>query len=681
MKEIREGKFVIISEFGLHARASANLVKLASKYKSDIFIEKEGKVVDGKNILGVISLLGVKGSIITVRVQGEDAKEAFEEISEFIKSGLGEGCNPLKFRKVLKGIGVSPNVVTGKAYLWDNRLPEIPKYRIPQEFVEREIRRFLDALDKTKKQFQEAKELYLKRVNHNHIVIFDAYILMLEDKDMVREIKDMIKKERINAEWAVFKEEEKVRKLFEEVKDGYIRERMNDISFVSSGIICNLLKNEYQSLSAISTKVPTIVVAYSLSPTELLAFTKGEIKGFITETGSPISHTAILAGSLELPGILGVEGALKEINGGDKLIVDSKEGIVIVNPEKEDIRKYKVIVEKRKRITEQFYSLRMLPAITQDGVRVNVRANLELPEEAKLALDYGAEGVGLYRTEFLYLNNVEFSDEERQFCFYKDLAEKIYPHPVVLRAFDIGGEKNTPLSAPKLNPVLGLRAIRFALKQPEIFIAQFKAMLRASLYGNIKIMLPFIGEISELEDSLIILEEAKERLRKENKPFKEDVELGCMIELPSAVMVADLLTERVNFFSIGTNDLIQYALGIDRTNEQLAYLYHPLHLSILRMIKRVVEVAKQKGIAVSICGAMAEEPLYIPVLLGLGLKEISITYGSIPKVKYIIRNISLEECEKLVKNIFEMKSYKEIEEFVFKKVYSLFPDIFEKEAQ
>jgi phosphotransferase system enzyme I (PtsI) len=487
---------------------------------------------------------------------------------------------------------------------------------------------------------------------------------------------ETIKQSWINSEWALKINLDRLRKIFNSIDDDYLKSRKTDLDYIEQRILRNLTGRGTEVLSQIKEEV--IVVAHDLSPADTAQMAKDKVTAFVTDMGGKTSHTAIMARSLEIPAVVGSETATHFINTGDTLIVDGTTGVVVVNPSPEIIQEYLDRHRTRQRIELELFQYRDLPAETLDGYRINILANIELVDEIPSVLEHGAEGIGLYRTEYLYLNRKDLPSEEEHFQAYKTVAQAISPHPAVIRTLDIGGDKfmsHLDL-AEEMNPAMGLRAIRFSLKEPEIFKVQLRAMLRASAFGKVKILLPMISGVSEIREVKRILNEVRLSFTAERIPFDPHIEIGIMMEVPSAATIADILAKEVDFFSIGTNDLIQYTLAIDRVNEYVTHLYEPLHPAILRLVRQVVKAAHDGGIRVAMCGEMAGEPLFVPMLLGLELDDLSMNVLSIFRVKKILRAYTLRECKELVKASLELSTPEEIEELVRASVRKKFPDEF-----
>jgi phosphotransferase system enzyme I (PtsI) len=500
--------------------------------------------------------------------------------------------------------------------------------------------------------------------------------MILDDQMLFQDTVDMIRKKKVNAEWALDLTVEKLDTAFNAIEDEYLKERRSDLHYVSARIFRSLLGKKHDDITKIKGKV--ILVAHDLSPADTLQMNLKHVAGFITDIGGKVSHTAILSRSLGIPAVLGLQRATSLINGGDLLIIDGETGEVVINPTEEVSHSFLKRKRRIRSMEREILRYASLPAETRDGIRIRLQANIEMVEEISSAKAHGAEGIGLYRTEILYLNRKDLPTEEEHYQVYRQLAESIHPTSAIIRTLDIGGDKFLPDYSKnnEMNPAMGLRAIRFSLKETDIFKTQLRGILRASVHGKLKILFPMISGIEEIRQAKAILEEVKKGLAKAKIPFDKEIEVGAMIEIPSASDIADILATEVDFFSIGTNDLIQYALAVDRINEHVSYLYEPLHPAVLRIIRRVVQAAHQAGIPVAICGEMASEPAYAVVLLGLGLDELSMNPVSIPKVKKVLRMSRFEETRSLVEKIFQFKTASEIESYVRNWMAERFPEDF-----
>ena len=581
-----------------------------------------------------------------------------------------------EINKFIQGIGASPGIIIGKAYLIERSKVRLAQKGIHPNQVEEEVKRFLKAIQESRNQLIEIKEKILDPEVRRHSFILDVHLMILDDQMLIQDTVDSIRKKKVNAEWALDLTLEKLDMAFKAIDDEYLRERRSDLHYVSQRIFRNLLGKKHDDITRIKGKV--IVVAHDLSPADTLQMNLKYVAGFITDIGGKVSHTAILARSLGIPAVVGLEVASSLINGGDLLTIDGETGEVVINPTEEVSQSF---LERKRRIRSmerEILKYASLPAETRDGVRVRLQANIEMVEEISSVRMHGGEGVGLFRTEILYLNRKDLPSEEEHFQTYRRLAEDISPATATIRTLDIGGDKFLPnySKANEMNPAMGLRAIRFSIKEADIFKVQLRGILRASAYGKLRILLPMISGIEEIRQTRTILEEVKKGLIKEKIPFDRGIKIGAMIEIPSASDIADILAREVDFFSIGTNDLIQYALAVDRINEHVSYLYEPLHPAVLRIIRWVVQSAHQGGIPVAICGEMAAEPAYVIVLLGLGLDEFSMNPVSIPKVKKVLRMSRFEETRSLVEELFKFSTASEIESRVRKWMVERFPEDF-----
>jgi phosphotransferase system enzyme I (PtsI) len=574
---------------------------------------------------------------------------------------------------ILKGIPASPGIVIGEAFLFDTRRFIVPARIIKDDAVPGEIARFEEALIKTRSEILDIQKKITKEMGSHHAEIFNAHLLVLEDRMIIEEVITGIKKEHRCVEHVFTKVLDKYINVFAKMEDEYLKERISDIDDVGKRVLKNLLGAKESSLSELRQEV--IVVAYDLSPSDTATMHKKNVIGFVTDIGGRTSHTAIMAKSLEIPAVVGLEGATAKIKAGDILLVDGTEGVVIVNPDKMMLKKYQIRQHHFIEFGKTLINLKGKFGETIDGHRVELSANIELPEETDSVIAHGAEGIGLYRTEFLYMNRHGLPSEEEQFEAYKKVVTKFPKEPVIVRTLDLGGDKFlSQLEVPhEMNPFLGWRAIRFCLAKPDIFKVQLRAILRASAFGNIKIMFPMISGVEELRQAISILNEVKTELRTKKIKFNENIEVGAMIEIPSAALTCDLLAKEVDFFSIGTNDLIQYSLAVDRVNEKIAYLYKPTHPAVLRLIKNIIDSGHKENIWVGMCGEMAGEPGFGLILLGLGLDEFSMSPVAVPEVKYTIRNVKFTEAKKIAEKALSLPTAEEVDEFIKKQLEDLVP--------
>jgi len=573
----------------------------------------------------------------------------------------------------LKGIPASPGIVIGKAFLFDTRQLIVTEKDIKQDIIPSEIIRFEEALIKTRSEILVIQKKISHEMGVQHAEIFNAHLLVLEDRMLIEEVIEGLKKEHKCVEYVFSKVIAKYIKVFSKMNDEYLKERTSDIEDVGKRILKNLIGVQEKTLSDLKEQV--IVVAYDLSPSDTANMHKKNVMGFVTDIGGRTSHTAIMAKSLEIPAVVGLEKATTKIKPDDILIVDGTGGIVIINPDKTVLRKYEAKQQKFVKFEKTLLDFKDKPAITIDGYKIEVSANIELPDEVSSVIAHGAEGIGLYRTEFLYMNRNDVPGEEEQFEAYKKVAAKLSKSPVIVRTLDLGGDKFlSQLKFPhEMNPFLGWRAIRYCLAKPEVFKVQLRAILRASVFGNVKIMFPMISGLGELRQAIEVLEEAKQELKNKSINFKQDIEVGAMIEIPSAALTSDLLAKEVDFFSIGTNDLIQYSLAVDRANEKIAYLYKPTHPAVLRLIKNIIDSGHKENIWVGMCGEMAAEPGFVLILLGMGLDEFSMSPVVVPEVKYVISNVKFEDARKVAEEALTLPTGEEVEIFANKRLNELIP--------
>ena len=577
----------------------------------------------------------------------------------------------------LKGIPASPGVVIGNALLFDSEELLVPRRPITDEQIPHEMLRFQEALIQTRHQILAIQRRLAEEIGEEHAEIFNAHLLVLEDQTLYEEILGGLKTEHLNVE-AIFNDViRRHLRAFSRIEDEYLRERTADFDDVRKRILRNLL-GRHQDLLA-KVQEPVVVVAHDLAPSETALMHKQHVLGFITDIGGRTGHTAIMAKSLAIPAVVGVEAATKRIKKGDRIIVDGIRGDVIINPDEETTRRYETEQRRLQEVNRQLLQLKDLPSETLDGRRVVLSANIELPDEVASVIAHGAEGIGLYRTEFFYLNRADLPSEEEQFQAYKVVAEQIKPHPVIIRTVDLGGDKFlSPLELPsEMNPFMGWRAIRFSLARPDLFRLQLRAILRASHYGNLKLMFPMISGVDELRRAKELFNEAREELTREGVPFSQDLEIGAMIEVPSAALICDLLAPDVRFFSIGTNDLIQYSLAVDRVNEKIAYLYEPTHPGVLRLIKQIIDAGHQAGIWVGMCGEMAGEPGLALLLLGMGLDEFSTSPVQLPLIKKVIRSVEYRAAQQIAQQALTLRTGKEVEDFLMAHLRRLAPGIVE----
>ncbi len=575
--------------------------------------------------------------------------------------------------KVLNGIPASPGVAIGRAFFINRALPRSVHSTVPKEKAEDEVAAFLRSVARSREQIQTIRE-GVKDQSTDHYQILSVHLALLEDSMLVDQTVRLIRENQFKADWAFNKVLQNLLETFHRIEDKYLRERGHDLRQIGHRVLENLAGRPMESVASI--REPVVVIAHDLSPADTAQILKSPVLGFATDVGSKTSHTAITARSLGIPAVVGLERVTGEFAEDAEVIVDGEEGVVIIRPTPEKVREY---TEKKKAYALRIRDLAKfakLPAVTRDGKTLRLLANIEFPEEADVSLRSGADGVGLYRTEFLYLNRKDLPSEEEHYQTYRRVAEKFGRNPVTIRTIDLGGDKFASHLelAEEMNPAMGLRAIRFCLRERDIFKQQVRAILRASSHGKVQMMFPMISGVGELRAALAVVEEARSELKKRRISFDRQMRVGIMVEIPSAAICADQLAREVDFFSIGTNDLIQYALAIDRVNEHVSYLYEPLHPAILRLVRRVVDAGHDAGIPVAMCGEMAGEPLYVYVLLGLGIDEWSMSATSIPRVKRILRQSVAYEARDFVGELLAHATAADIGAILMKKLEDLFPE-------
>jgi len=552
---------------------------------------------------------------------------------------------------VLKGISGSPGICIGQAYLVDREgVDVVEKYTVLPESIREEVNRFKTAVKKSEDELIEVIE-ELPEELHHHLTILESHLALFKDKMLYERAINAIREEAINAEWALKKVAARAKAMFQDIADPYLQGRVDDIVQVSDRIMMNLVGADAVNIGNIDKRV--VLVAKDMTPADTSRIQLERVKGFVTDRGGKTSHTSIIARTLELPSVMGLGNVSALIKNDDIIIVDGNDGLVIIDPSDETLLEYE---EKKARYEQRRANIKRrskIPATTVDGVTIKLMGNIELAEEIVSVMDYGGEGIGLFRTEFQYLSRSHFPTEEELYEQYREVAELIFPEPVVIRTLDINGDKALAYAREndEENPALGLRAIRFCLQRPDVFMTQLRGILRAAAFGNVRVMFPMISGVEEVLEAKKMLKEAAAQLEAEGIPYSENFEIGIMIEVPSAVVMAERLADEVDFFSIGTNDLTQYTLAIDRGNRKVAHLYNSLHPAVLRLIKQVVEVGKKHDVKVCICGEMASEPANMPVLLGLELDELSMTPQSLPMVKEMVRGLSFSESRKFAAKV------------------------------
>jgi len=569
----------------------------------------------------------------------------------------------------MKGIGASPGIAVGRVVIhWKEQID------ILREFVEepeREIGRFRTAMEFAGEQIRETYSRVLETVGPGEAAIFKSHGLMLRDPDFVGQIERMILDESVNAEWAVKTVADSLIQIFESMGNDYMKARSDDVKDISDRVLKLLLQVGGVDLSNLREK--SVVVAREITPSDISQLDRENTLGIVSETGGKSSHSAILARTLEIPAVMGVREILDYVENGDLIIVDGETGQVFINPDDETVARYEDLLEKYECFKKSLSEIRGMSTVTLDGVEIELAANVASPKDLDDVFKNDGEAIGLYRTEFLYLDSSLLPPEDLQFEDYKNVVEAMEGRPVIIRTLDIGGDKKLDyLAIPEEeNPFLGYRAIRLCLDRQEIFKVQLRAILRASAFGCVRILFPMISSLEELRAAKKILEETKEELRKEGIPFDESVQSGIMVEVPSAAILSDYFAKEVDFFSIGTNDLIQYTVAVDRGNEKLSHLYSQFHPAVLRLIKTVIDNGREAGIWVGMCGESAGDPKLIPVLLGMGLKEFSMTASSILQARWIIRNLRKSDLEQAAEKVLSLPTAEDVERYCTSLLQSL----------
>lgn len=575
----------------------------------------------------------------------------------------------------LPGIPASPGVVSGQLAVFAHEEVRIHPTPIQEDQIDHEMRRLEAALLKTREQIQKIKEQLAHSIGEQETGIFEAHLLVAGDSTIVSAVRKQLQLRKICVEHVYQHVIHTYAQSLRQVEDPYLRERAADILDVGRRVVHNLLGRKLADIYALDA--PSIILAHDLSPSDTALLNRQMALGFATEAGSTTSHTAIMARSLNIPAVVGLHEVLSRCESGAPVILDGYSGLLIVHPSEQTRYEYGQIEKRRHEVEQRLEALRDTPADTTDGRHIILSANVELPEDLPLIAESGAEGIGLYRTEFMFLNRVQFPGEDEQMNIYRQVVQASRPHLAIIRTLDLGGDKLPTHQGldPEANPFLGWRAIRYCLERPEIFKVQLRAICRSNPGGKIRVMFPMIATREELAAALTLLREAREELKAAGIPAAEEVEAGAMIEVPSAALIAERLAPMVQFFSIGTNDLTQYTMAADRTNERVASLYQPTHPGVLSLIRRVVEAARNHGIWVGVCGEMASDVVMTPVLVGLGVDEMSMGSVSVPRVKKAIQSLSFAECEALALGVLQMDSGEEVRQQLEKVAQQKYPEL------
>jgi phosphotransferase system enzyme I (PtsI) len=580
--------------------------------------------------------------------------------------------------QTFRGIPVSAGVCRGRILVIGRTRPTIGRRDLSESELQDEVSRLERSLVQTRHQILEVQRRVSEGMGAAEGSIFDAHLLVLEDRTLLDEVIRVIQTQKVNAEYAFHSVAERYAATLSAIEDDYLRERATDMRDVTARVLNNLLGLE-DEVDLRHLKEPCIVISHDLTPSNTAQLDKRNVLGFGTDVGSKTSHTAIMARSLRIPAIVGLKDASTRLESGQYALLDGFNGVIIINPTDQTLFEYGQLIKKQVSLEEKLRDIQLKPAVTLDGQRVFLSANIEGPKDTDSVKAAGAEGVGLFRTEYLFINRERPPSEEQQYQAYREVAQALKPLPVVVRTLDLGGDKflaHMPLPR-EMNPFLGWRAIRFCLQEQDIFRDQLRAILRASAEGNVRMMYPMISGLDELNQANALVEQFKTELREEGIPFDEKMELGAMIETPSAVIVADSLAKRLKFFSIGTNDLIQYSLAVDRMNEKIAHLYEPTHPAIVRLIKATVDAAHSHKIWVSVCGEMASDPVFAPLLLGLGVDELSAAPPLVAPVKFLIRRLKITEARELAEFALKSESASDILERCQELARQVAPSLFE----
>ena len=581
----------------------------------------------------------------------------------------------------LRGIAVSPGIAIGKAYVQGPREIVVPNFVVAKEKVEDEIRRFHAALDRTRDEIRESRLRLAEKIGEDHAQIFDAHLMILEDTKAIEDTEALVREQFVCADFAFNRVIARILDSFDKIGDSYLKERRTDVEDVRLRVLHSLTGIPVTSFGGLNAEA--ILVVHDLTPSDTVMIDRRFVLGVATDLGGRTSHAAILARSYGIPAVVGLQEVTDHLRHGDEIIIDGNAGVVVLRPRRETLSQYQDARQRFVELEQQMLTLKEYPAITLDGRKIELSANVKSPQDADLALAKGAKGVGLYRTEFFFLTRADLPSEEEQVEQYSRIASAVAPDAVIFRALDIGGDKFASyLGAGKseLNPFLGWRGIRFLLTRRDILRTQLRAFLRASAAGKVKIMFPMITGLEEVRATRAIVDEVQRELGEEGRAFDPEVEVGIMIETPSAVAIADLLARETDFFSIGSNDLIQYTLAVDRTNARISYLYDPMHPSVLRLVRNTVEAGHAHGIWVGMCGEIAGDPLYSVLLVGLGLDELSISAYMIPEVKRIIRGITYDEAKTLARKALGLSTAAEIRRLVASVMHERFPELVAAEA-
>lgn len=574
----------------------------------------------------------------------------------------------------LQGIAVSPGVVIGEALVMDNEGFRIPRRFVSRDVVEDELERLRAAIDAAAAEIARNRDAVSQELGKQYGAIFEAHLQMLQDTQLRGELEEMIRQRHYSAEYAVSRTLRRYAQVFQRLESAYLAERANDIFDIEKRLLRNLLGRRREGISHLTSAV--LVLAHNLTPSETANLDRRFVRGFVTEVGGLGSHTAIVAEALEIPAVVGTGPFLTDVSGGDQVIIDGDKGLVILQPDEETLARYRHEVEEIRSLARRLEPLRDLPAQTADGVPLMLLGNIEFPYEVDHCVDRGADGVGLYRTEFLYLGSETEPSEEVHYQAYSQVVQAMKEKPVTIRTFDLGADKVPHLPAPEdeRNPFLGLRSIRLALRNLPLFRTQLRAVLRASALGNVRVMFPLVSTLMELRQAKMVLADVMEDLEERGIEFNRDMSIGMMVEVPAAVMMIDRFVEEVDFLSIGTNDLIQYTLAVDRSNKDVVGLYNAADPSVLKLIAITIEAADRHSVPVNLCGQMSGNPIYTMLLLGLGLRRFSVTPSAIPEIKNVCRHVTSEQCRAVAARALAMENARDIKSYLREELKKRVPE-------
>lgn len=574
----------------------------------------------------------------------------------------------------LQGIAVSPGVVIGEALVMDNEGFRIPRRFVTRDAVEEELGRLDRAVTAASGEITRNRDTVSQELGEKYGAIFEAHFQILQDSRLRGELEEMIRQRHYSPEYAVSRTLRRYAQHFQRLESSYLAERVHDIFDIEKRLLRHLLGRRREGISHLTS--PVLVLAKNLTPSEAANLDRRFVLGFVTEVGGPGSHTAIVAEALEIPAVVGTGPFLTDVSGGDQVIIDGDRGLVILQPDEETLARYQLQLEEIRSLAARLEPLRELPAETADGVRLQLLGNIEFPYEVDHCVDRGADGVGLYRTEFLYLGSATEPTEEVHYQAYRQVVQTMGDKPVIIRTFDLGADKVPHLPQPEdeRNPFLGLRSIRLALRNLPLFRTQLRAVLRVSVLGNVRIMFPLISTLLELRQAKMVLADVMEDLEERGVEFDREIEIGMMVEVPAAVMMIDQFVEEVDFLSIGTNDLIQYTLAVDRSNKDVVSLYNAADPAILRLISMAIQAADRKSVPINLCGQMSGSPTYTMLLLGLGLRRLSVTPSVIPEIKNVCRSVTIEQCEAVASRAMSMENARDIKSYLREELKKRVPE-------